>query len=108
MIALLGFLSLFQPGVQLFLGKERSSINALHLRPFSVAFPVSAGERQQFKGAQTISVWHMGPETKINKRRAIDVIDADSLAGFLVDEFALQGLAAFVANPQCFPFRNLA
>jgi hypothetical protein len=41
-----GLFSLLQPGIELFLRKEGRAIDALHLLLRSVAFPVSAGQRQ--------------------------------------------------------------
>ena len=49
----------------------------------------------------------MRPETEIDERRAVDVIDADCLAGFFVYEFAFQRLIAFVKDAQRFRFRDL-
>ena len=42
MITLLGFFTLLQPGIKFLLRKERRAIDALHLRPFGVALPVSS------------------------------------------------------------------
>ena len=42
MITLLGFFTLLQPGIKFLLRKECRAIDALHLRPFGVALPVSS------------------------------------------------------------------
>ena len=44
MIALLSFFALLEPRIQFFLGEKSSSIDALHLWPLGIAFPVGAGE----------------------------------------------------------------
>ena len=49
----------------------------------------------------------MWAETEIDERRAVDVINADVVAGFLVDEFTLQWFLPFTENPQGFGLRNL-
>src|SRR5438105_860852 len=64
MIALLGFCTLPQPPIQFFLGEESRAVDALHLRPFGVAFPISARQRQHLKRAQTIRVWHVRSKTE--------------------------------------------
>ena len=53
MIALLGFFALLQPGVEFFLAEERRAVDALHLRLFGIALPISAGQRKQLEGFQT-------------------------------------------------------
>ena len=102
MIALFGFFALLEPGVEFLRRKERRAIDALHLRLLGVAFPVSARERQHLERAQPIRIRHVRPQTEIDERRTIDVIDADNLAGFLVDQFALQRLVTFGKDSQCF------
>src|SRR5947208_12162074 len=44
MIALLSFLALLQPTVEFSLSEERRAIDALHLRPLRIAFPVRTGQ----------------------------------------------------------------
>ena len=51
MIALLGFFSLLQPRVQFVLREESRPIDALHLWPFGVAFPVGTRQRKKFESA---------------------------------------------------------
>src|SRR2546425_5804000 len=107
MIALFGFLTLLQPGIQFLLREEGRAIDGLHLRTFSVAFPISAGGGQQLERAQAIRVRHMWSKTEINEWRTIDVIDADRFAGLFVDQFTLQWLVACFKDAQCFRFGNL-
>src|SRR5689334_1213206 len=107
MIALLCFFALLQPRIELFLREESRAVDALHLRLRRVAFPVSAGERKQFERAQFVRARHVWAETKVDERRALDVIDAHDVAGFLVDQFTLQRLVALVEDAQRFRFRDL-
>src|SRR5580765_2906648 len=46
MIALFSLFALLQPGLELFLSEEGGAVDALHLRPFSVTFPVSTSKGQ--------------------------------------------------------------
>src|SRR5436853_2659508 len=107
MIALLGFFTLLQPRIQFFRREESRAIDALHLRASGVAFPISARQRQQLERAQTIRVRHVRSKTEIEEWRTIDVIDADGLAGLLVDKFTLQGFIALSKDAQCLFFGNL-
>src|SRR5438128_757799 len=95
MIALLSFLALLEPRVQFLRCEERGAIDALHLRPLGVAFPISTGQRQKLERAQAVRVRHVRPKTEINEWRTVDVINADYSAGFFVDQFALQWLFTF-------------
>src|SRR5438128_11098246 len=105
-IALLGFLALFEPRIQFFLSKERRPIDALNLRPLSVTFPVRTSELQQLESFQAIRVRHVRAQTEIDERRAVDVINADRLAGFFIDKLALQWFIAFTEDAQRFGLRN--
>src|SRR5437660_2703831 len=107
MIAFLGFFTLLQPPIQFFLREESRAVDALHLRPFGVAFPISARQRQQLERAQAIRVWHVRSKTEIDEWRTIDVINADRFAGLLVDQLTLQGFVAFSKDAQCFRFGDL-
>ena len=49
----------------------------------------------------------MRAKTEIDERRTVDVINADRLAGLLVNQLTLQRLVAFLENPQRFSLRNL-
>src|SRR5688572_28245228 len=49
----------------------------------------------------------MRAKTEVEKRRAVDVIDANGLTGLLVDQLALQRLVALLEDAQRFSFRNL-
>src|SRR6478736_4019201 len=92
MITFLGFFALLQPRVEFFLREESRAVDALHLRLRRVAFPVSARERKKFEGAQLVRTRNVRAETEVDERRAVDIVDADDLACFLVDQFALQRL----------------
>ena len=49
----------------------------------------------------------MWAETEVNERRAVDVVDADVVASFLVDQFTLERFLPFTENAQSFGLRNL-
>src|SRR5260370_29832913 len=95
MIALLSFLALLPPRVKFLRPEQSSAIDALHLRPLRVAFPVGTGQRQELESAQAVRVRHVRPQAKIYERRTVDVIDTDDRAGLFVDQFALQRLFTF-------------
>src|SRR5436190_22527765 len=100
MITLLGFFALLKPGVEFFLSKERYPIDALHLRPLRITFPVRAGERKQLESFQTVGVRHVRAEAKVDERRAVDVINAYLLAGLFINQLALQRLVPFIKYTQ--------
>src|SRR2546425_6535570 len=107
MIALLSLFTLLEPPVQFLLREKSSSIDALHLRPFSITLPVGAGERKQLESFQAIRIRHMRPKTEIDERRTVNVIDAHRFAGFLVDQLALQRLITVIEDAQRFSLGNL-
>ena len=106
MIALLSFFALLEPRFQFFLREKSSAIDALHLRPFSIALPIGAGERKQLKSFQAICIRHMRAEAEIEEWRAVNVIDADTFACFLIDQFTLQRFVALIENAQRFRLWN--
>src|ERR1051326_8562459 len=107
MIALLCFYTLLEPLIELFLREESRAVDALHLRLRRVALPVRARERKQFERLQLVRIGHVWTKTKVDERRAVDVIHADKVARLLVDQFTLQRLVTFAKNAQRFVFRNL-
>src|ERR1044072_5937264 len=94
MIALLSFFTLLEPCIELFLREKSRAVDPLHLLLRRVAFPVSAGERQQLERLQLVSVRNVWTKTEVDDRRAVDVIDAHEVAGFFVDQLTLQRLVA--------------
>src|SRR5262245_4905727 len=84
-IAFFGFLFLFDPVVELFLGKERRPIDPLHLGSRVVAFPMSACDRQQFDRLDLARRRDMRPETEIDERRPFDRIATDRLTALFLD-----------------------
>src|SRR5437762_11138683 len=107
MVTLLSFLTLFQPTVEFSLSEERRAVDALHLRTLSIAFPVSAGQRQKLESFQAIRVRYVRTKTEIDERRTIDVIDADVSPSLLVDQLAFQRFITFIEAAQRFRLRNL-
>src|SRR5205814_9535016 len=105
MIALLSFFALLEPRFQFFLREKSSAIDTLHLRPFSIALPIGAGERKQLKSFQAICIRHMRAEAEIEEWRAVNVIDADRCDGFLIDQFALQRLITLIEYTQSHHYR---
>src|SRR5205085_11467805 len=107
MVAAFCFLALLEPSVQLLLSEEGCAVDALHLRAFRIAFPMSSGEAEEFERPQLVCVGHVWPKTEIYERRAVNVIDAHALASLLVNQLALQRLVALLENLQSVGLRNL-
>src|SRR5205085_6805716 len=107
MVAAFCFLALLEPSVQLLLSEEGCAVDALHLRAFRIAFPISSGEAEEFERPQLVRVGHVRPKTEIYERRAVNVIDAHARASLLVNQFALQRLVALLENLQSLTLRNL-
>src|ERR1700752_1203954 len=107
MVTLLSFFTLLQPRIQLFLREERGAVNALHLRLRRIAFPVSAGKREQFKCTQFVRVRNVWTETEIDERRTVYVVDTNEIAGLFIDQFTLQRFITFTKYAQRLVLGNL-
>src|SRR5262245_44307383 len=93
MVAPLGLFLLFDPLVKLFLRKERRAVDALHLLARFVAFPVRAGDREQFDRLDLARRRDVRPEAEIDERRALDSVATHLIAALLFDQFAFERLA---------------
>jgi hypothetical protein len=88
-IPLFRLFSLFYPCIKFFLGRERRSVNALHLLVFGIAFPISTRKSEQFESFELAGMGNMRAKTKIDERRIINVVNACRFRNFLVDKLAL-------------------
>src|SRR5262245_30723437 len=89
---------LLQPSIDLFLCKECLAVDALNLRLRRITHPVSAGQGKQFERPQLVGVANVWTKKKIDERRAIDVVDTDNVAAFVLNQLALQRLVAFMKD----------
>src|SRR5215510_6518227 len=92
-VALLGLFLLLDPFVKLLLREERRAVDALHLLARFVAFPVRAGDREQFYRLDLARRRDVRTEADIYERRALDGVAAHLLAALLFDQLALERLA---------------
>src|SRR5947209_11500427 len=107
MVSLFCFLALLEPSVKFLLSEEGCAVDALHLRAFGIAFPISSGEAEKFERPQLVCVGHVRPKTEIYEGRAFNVIDAHARASLLVNQLALQRLVTLLKETQSLRFRNL-
>ena len=106
-IAPLRLLSLAEPRLQLGESREGGAVDALHLRPLRVAFPVGAREREEAEGVEPVGARHVRTETEVHEWGAVDAVEAHPLAALVLDQLALQGLAALREEAQHRGLRRL-
>ena len=92
-VAFLGLFDLFEVLVQVLLGKERGSVDALQLLVVFVALPVGAGDRKQLERLDLRSVGNVRAAAEVDEVGTQRVF-GEYLAGALIDQLALHpGLA---------------
>src|SRR5207247_739026 len=83
-VAALGFLEALEVVLEILRGKEGGTVNALQLLVFLAAFPISAGDGEQFESLDFRSVRHVGAAAEVDEVRPESVF-GEYFAGALVD-----------------------
>src|SRR5579871_6239237 len=106
MVAFLGFFQAVQVGIEVFLRKERSSVDALELGIFFVAQPVSSGNVEQLERLNFSSRRNMRPAAEIEKFAGF--INGNLFIGLgeLLDEMALHEVAVVLEFGESFLART--
>ncbi len=88
MIALLGFFQALQVCVLILLAEERRAVDALQLGIVLVAFPISAGDREQLERFESRGGRHVRTAAKIDEVRTERVL-GENVVGAFLDQLVL-------------------